>query len=418
MRSVEFIARQKVNKKDFTRNRTWGFFETFVCILTGLKKSLAIQVSEFLTDIGSDYVSGNSKQAFSQARQKLKPEGFIELNDDLIRIYYSDDDFKKYKGYRLMGIDGSDVRVPNTPEIIKRFGLCSGIPMASMSMQYDVLNKFTLDASLDPYKEGNERKQALVHFNKVTPIEGVKDISLFDRGYPDMGLICAIISKGSFFVMRFNGKNFIKAVSCFAQEDGPLDNTAVVDLTTLSRIVSDKILAYRDKLPESITLRVVRLPRTEGEEIFLLTNLLDHEVFPTECFEELYHHRWGIETGYNYLKTTLELENFAAKTTQGVMQEFNATVLCANINQLVVEEAQEILALNKKPERKINKTVSTGLTRGQLLRVFFSKTPPEVILDKLAKQVAKNTIRVDPGRSFTRKVKPPSKYHITKRRAF
>ena len=413
MSSSDFISRQKVNKEDFTRKRAWGFVETFMCILMGLKKSLAVHVTDFLSDIGGRYGLGESKQSFSQARQKLKPEGFIELNDDLVKEYYSDDDFKKYKGYRVLGVDGSDVRVPNTPEVVNYFGLCSGIPMASVSVNYDVLNKVVLHAIINRYKDGNERKQAHGHLKKLTKAETARDITIFDRGYPDMGLICALLVQESFFVMRFSGKNFIKAISSFAQEDSPPDNIVVVDLTTLSRLVSAKILEYRDLLPKKITLRVVRLSRDKGEEIFLLTNLINQEVFPTECFEELYHLRWGVETCYNYLKNTLELENFAAKTPENVHQEFHATILCANINQLIIEAAQEvILTKNKNSKRQINRSIATGLTKGQLLDVFFSKYPAEVIMDSLVKRVVRNTIRAEPGRSFSRKVKPPAKFNI------
>ena len=40
------------------------------------------------------------------------------------------------------------------------------------------------------------------------------------------------------------------------------------------------------------------------------THLLDEAVYPTECFGELYHGRWGIQTFYGLLKGRLDLGNF------------------------------------------------------------------------------------------------------------
>ena len=49
-------------------------------------------------------------------------------------------------------------------------------------------------------------------------------------------------------------------------------------------------------LPTVLTLRFITVRLKTGELEILATNLLDEELYPTECFGELYHHRWGVET--------------------------------------------------------------------------------------------------------------------------
>ena len=63
-----------------------------------------------------------TKQAFSQLRQKIKPDAFMQLNDNYVRWFYSDDNFKKYRGYKLLSIDGSITEIPNTISNREHFG--------------------------------------------------------------------------------------------------------------------------------------------------------------------------------------------------------------------------------------------------------------------------------------------------------
>ena len=48
------------------------------------------------------------KSAYSRARTKLKYTAFIKLNQDTVAdTMYSDNDYKKWRGHRILAIDGS-----------------------------------------------------------------------------------------------------------------------------------------------------------------------------------------------------------------------------------------------------------------------------------------------------------------------
>jgi hypothetical protein len=58
-----------------------------------------------------------TKSAFFQARKQLSYKAFIELNRQIIdTTYKSYDHLKTWRGFRLCAVDGSSIRLPNTPD--------------------------------------------------------------------------------------------------------------------------------------------------------------------------------------------------------------------------------------------------------------------------------------------------------------
>ena len=127
-------------------------------LFTGTKsvKSLQLVLNEFFGALSmcmSLSALTVSNSAFSQARQKLSHTAFIELHRTaVVETYYADDQYQIWQGFRLVGVDGSKIRLPDTPEIRKEFGTFavknqSGVelgeqPWALASVCYDVLNEF------------------------------------------------------------------------------------------------------------------------------------------------------------------------------------------------------------------------------------------------------------------------------------
>ena len=62
-----------------------------------------------------------SKSAYSQARDKINYEAFVELCNDIKGQFYKEYDYEKYKGFRLLGVDGSMIILPNNEDIKKEF---------------------------------------------------------------------------------------------------------------------------------------------------------------------------------------------------------------------------------------------------------------------------------------------------------
>ena len=123
LNSHEFKAACRFNEKQFTRQRILSFTVLIGFLLNMLTKTLQIELERFLRVLKGDATeAGVSKQAFSQARKKLSEQAFIRLNARLLTEFYQENTYNTWKGYRLLGIDGSTLQLPTYPKLIQEFG--------------------------------------------------------------------------------------------------------------------------------------------------------------------------------------------------------------------------------------------------------------------------------------------------------
>jgi len=169
----------RTSSKDFTRERKMPFTSLVLFMLNIVKQTLQKELANFM-----DLVSGKTsitKSAFSQSRLKLKPEAFVDLNNTLVKEFYTDNTFSTWKNHRVTAIDGSTLNLPYSNEIVETFGVIENksrltLPSARISSFYDVLNDIVIDAEIEQY-DTSEYKLAMSHLNKTTE----KDVILFDR---------------------------------------------------------------------------------------------------------------------------------------------------------------------------------------------------------------------------------------------
>ena len=184
--SEEFIHRHKTAPQHFTRNRSLPFPTLILFLINFLKRSLQSELDSFFQTLQNTLtpIREVTKGAFSRARLKLKHSAFTELNHHLILFFERHFSLRTWHGFRLLAIDGSTLRLPNTPDIAKHFGTHPDStersrPMARASQLYDCLNRITLHASINPYR-GDERDLAVEHGSFLQE----NDLVLLDRGYP------------------------------------------------------------------------------------------------------------------------------------------------------------------------------------------------------------------------------------------
>ena len=103
-----------------------------------------------------------SKQYISKQRMFILPEYFKCISRNfLVNIDYSINNayLKTFKGFFLIGGDGSDTKLPDFPEVREEFNIKNTLKytkpcMGKLSSLQDVLNGFILDGILGNYKEG------------------------------------------------------------------------------------------------------------------------------------------------------------------------------------------------------------------------------------------------------------------------
>jgi hypothetical protein len=152
-------------------------------LLNFRKGSLQDELDQFFETLAeTDHkVQSLTPGALCRARQKLNPEALNALHHKLLTEIEQRIDLRRWRGLRILAVDGSTGRLPNTPDIERAYGRQAGsnVPMARFSRLYDVLNGLVVMADMAPYQT-SERDLAANYLSSLKP----DDLVLYDRGYP------------------------------------------------------------------------------------------------------------------------------------------------------------------------------------------------------------------------------------------
>ena len=354
-----------------------------------------------------------SKPGYLKQRMKLNPEAFIDLYQFHNRNFYSDPDAELYTfhGFLVLAADGSDINIPTTPETIAMYGDASvrgGKPCAQIGLGclYDALNRMILDACCNKAKF-NEMAVAEAQIAKVRETIGdLPFLVTMDRGYPSMPAFLRLIDNGTFFVVRLKSSDFKAEQLSLFSDDEDVD----IQLTKSRRhhyvgTEDEALVMSRD----SFSLRMVRVwlddDKTEYE--ILATNL-PREQFPMDCFGELYHLRWRIETAYQTLKDRLQMENFTGTKPILLEQDIYSTIYVSNIAEDIARDIEQEQAEHLKNDYKhrmaVNRTLCIGLLKSDLIYILLEKDPQiqEELFQNLYDEISENIVPVRPDRHYRR----------------
>ena len=380
----------------------------------GLSRSIQRELNSFYQKVQkSDFsIQHVTKGAFSRCRSKLKPEAFSELNQVAFKSFYNNAPWRSFQGLRLLAIDGSTAVLPRHQSIIEEFETTNFGPyadsprsVARTSVLYDVLNLTVLDAHIDKYDK-SEREMARKHFELV---EADKDLVLFDRGYPSLGLMFEMQAKGINYLIRMREDWWLEVRKMVSE--GSKDKEVTFTLSANEKDLLDKYNTTDNK----IKCRLVCIQLPGGATEVLCTSILSKEKLPYECFGELYHLRWNIKEGYKLFKCRLHLEAFSGKTAIAVKQDFFAKIFTMTMTAALAFPIDEKLkkeapANKRKHLNKVNKTNALSMFKEIIIKVFIDKIVHPAI-EAFDKILQATTEIVRPGRKFERKKlkkKPPS----------
>lgn len=127
--SPDFLARHRQSDEAFTRERILTF-PIMICILVNiLKDAIQSELKQFFQVLDAGYGLENkvTKAAFSKARKKLKHSAFLELNRSLVQFFYNHFSLLRWRGFRLLAVDGSTLKLPDVKEIADHFGVSKGM---------------------------------------------------------------------------------------------------------------------------------------------------------------------------------------------------------------------------------------------------------------------------------------------------
>lgn len=387
----------------FTRTRKLPFPIVIGMVLRMVKTSIQITCN-WLGDLME--TEPVSKQAFSQARNRLSYTAFEAMHADGIRVNYSMAPKEGlWKGYRIIGCDGSTLRLPESKELAKEFGrwktregVTESPPIARISEYTDMTTKLVLSGRIAPCKISEDelaRDQLDEVVAKMRKHGQGKMLFVYDRGYPSEDFIQQHLDLEVDFLFRLP-RNFNRAVKgIYASEEAE------------SFLLSEG----------SPILRVSQFDLKSGERELLLTSLIDYHKFLQEDLSSVYHGRWSsMEEGYKRQKVTMQMENFSGKTVEAVKQEYWATLTMGNLVEMGCIEIEGYWIPGNLPKKQVNRSVVFGSTRDVTMEIMLRERSPEGSTDHFLKIARRCMIKVRPNRRFSRaKVGKPKNHHIYRR---
>jgi hypothetical protein len=323
--STEFLhaARHPDHPKAFSRCRKLPLATLIAIMLTGMRMSVQAELDTFFAHLRlqAQLVHEVSEQAFAQARAKLSLIAIPGLNDWLIARAEQDGFVPHWHGLRLIAADASTVHFGLRASHVKRAALADQILFGLFLPGPDLM----LAASLHSACERGERQFLIEHLDRLSST----DLLLLDRGYPCRWLVAVLNQRGIKFCMRVDQSD-----TGFACVRDFMRSNAREQIVMLRAPNKRDALDYDcPRKPQRV--RLVRHVLPNGEQRVLMTNLFDDKLFPSECFGELYHKRWGIEEAFKRLKHRLNLEHVTGLSQQAVVQDVAAKIVCDNLQAIV-----------------------------------------------------------------------------------
>jgi hypothetical protein len=352
---------------------------------------------------------------WTQARAKLSHTAFIELNQEvLLPCFYAPEQAahrRHWRGHRLLGGDGSLLRLPSHPEVVETFGALAvanhwgdtgtRYTPARLSVLYDLLNHLGLDARLAPVAEGETDLLA-------APLGRVEknDVLIWDRGFTGFILMALVLARGAHFVGRCSKSSFAAAQDLFrAHRAG---QSRIVQLVAAS---DQRAELQKLGLPSQLSVRLVSLRLPSGELEVLVTSLLQEGLYPTREFLEVYHCRWQHETYHQMLKGRLDWENWSGQTLEAVRQDVPAAVFVSNLETLLSQQAQEQLSAQdagRQYPAQVNRADSYHALKERRLDLLWNQRPLAEVLQEMQRWMRSNPVSVRPNRRVPRR---PQSFH-------
>lgn len=395
--------------KDFSRNRKLDMSEIIKITLGMTGNSLTKELYDYSKIINQDF----SKSAFVQQKAKITNKAF----DDIFHMFNeSCRDKKTYRGYRLYAVDGTDLCISRNPEHKDSYTTLStylrGYNLLHINAMYDIANKTYADCIIEGKNKSDERK-ALWDMLKRNQFKS-KSIILADRGYESYNTVAHLLNtKNVDFLVRTRSKQSIRPISKLplceldidvsteitttqSKEDKARGRIFIQTGSKKGKTNSEKTVISKWDFPSPYTLnyRVVRFQLNTGEYETIVTSLT-RDKFSIEEIKNLYHMRWGIETGFRELKYAIGLLHLHSKKIETIYQEIYAALIMYNYCERIASMAIVIQKEESVYAYQLNFTMAFAICK-KYYRYNYS-------LDDILSDIEKYVSPIRPGRRFNRK---------------
>ena len=306
------------NNTGFTRKCVLNM-ETMVNLLLSMQGG---SLKKELYDAGIDVTAS----AFVQQRNKLSWTVF----EDVFEYFNANcNDVKKYKGYRVLAIDGTTVnmaRNPKSDSFVQNDSNPKGYNQLHVNPLYDVLNKTYQHCIIQPQPKMDEVGCLAFYLSWYDFKE--KTLIVADRGYESYNAFAHFLEHPNvdFLIRVKQDRTAMREIGKLPMTELDVDVSFTITTTQTkvdkengyilvqTRKNEDKVYSSKTRAgrwdfpsPYPMKFRVVRVLLDTGEYETLATSL--PRTFTPAEIKELYHARWGIRNVF----PRIEIWNRACK---------------------------------------------------------------------------------------------------------
>ena len=400
--------------KDFTRRSPLTFRRTVSLVLDLARQSLAVELGRFFHWQPDNIVT---KSAFCQRRQAIRPSFFRDLFNNTVDWFYRCfPDHQRWKGKRLMAVDGTGQALPNYPALGHELGFHlnqhASRPSTRLLLTHDVLNNVIHRVDLH-----TQNTAEIVQAYQNVALLPTDAVYIYDRHYASFALAYLHDRHGSDYVIRMKTAGGSRLVQDFAQS-GERETVTRVKLRQGRALAKLRELSLDPVVGTEFKVRLVRVELDDGTIEVLMTSLTDRRRYPHRVFKWLYGKRWGVETAIFILKSFLQLALFSAYTQPGVEQDLWASFAFYNQQAVLVaacEDAVHQRTKHRQYEYRINRNVTAGLIQRFLYHIYLDgaatwRAKTKVLLELLPRY--SEPYRPDRNRRRERKIMRMNNRHI------
>jgi hypothetical protein len=293
---------------------------------------------------GLDGTSTVASSALTQARARLGSEPmewlFLRTAEEWA---HRSADRDRWRGLALYAVDGTTLRVADSPMNREHFGDqdaggskgVSGYPLVRVVVLMALRSHLLAAATFGPFNI-DERRYAESLWGSVPD----KSLLLFDRHYLQANVLVPLMASERHWLTRATARTVYRSV----RKLGPGDDLVEMEVSGEAR---RKDLS----LPTHFDVRAIKYQRKGFQPQLLITSLLDEKLYPAEEIRALYHERWEIELGFGEVKTDMldRFETIRSKSPAAVGQELWGILIAYNLVRLEMERIGD--ELNVPPTR-------------------------------------------------------------------
>jgi hypothetical protein len=435
-KSLCLMQGKKSRRRTFTHEVTfWAFLAQVIDVDSSCRRALT-RVQRLRQGAGLSSLSQNTA-AYCQARGRLPIRMLVRIFQAITQAALRTAHGLSHEN-RLLVIDGTVITLQDTEANRKAFGYANGqakgcgFPTMKLLALFDVETGVCLKVNR---AQGNTHDAALT--KRFVSYFKRGDILIADRAFCSFEFISKLKAKGVHVVMRLHQARALKlerenkatrGQASDKQQTWVKPKRAAVGRrkkgTTKKqrKALNQSARLEHERLPAELQMRVITCQvaiRGHRPKDFYLATTLSEDTHSTEQIKALFLMRWEVETIFDDMKTSQNMDMLRTLSPHMVARELMMHLIVHNLVRLIQAEAQQQRQDQVEGDLSFRGTLDRLNLSHEALWGAATQKAAKLARTQLIEAVAQDVVRARPGRREPRlkKRRPKNFGLMTKPRA-